>query len=350
MSYYEQQFLKDINDKRERKINGEYNGIPFCFPNYQNYVQSIDKGIYYCLASGPGNGKSFWMRYAFIYEPLKFALQTGYKIKILLFALEDSKSQIYKNICAHYLWERHGIYISKKILDSKIEPLPEKYLKFLQKDIEFYKIFEDMVYIIDDISEPDEMLAACEKCYNKFGEEYHYIGIVDNYANISQGSYKSKYEAVDTFSSQHVRMNLCKKLNFSFLAIVQNDMESEKNAGRYNGGNISSVEPTLGSFGDIKIISRSMHVIWALFNPWRYGILTYPNTKGYNIDLLRNKFRSLLMLKNNLDEMAPRLGLYFDGSKGTFEELPAVNDEEALRKIYDKVLQEEQKIRENRLK
>jgi hypothetical protein len=143
-------------------------------------------------------------------------------------------------------------------------------------------------------------------------------------------------------------MNLCKKLNFSFLAIVQNDMESEKNAGRYNGGNISSVEPTLGSFGDIKIISRSMHVIWALFNPWRYGILTYPNTKGYNIDLLRNKFRSLLMLKNNLDEMAPRLGLYFDGSKGTFEELPAVNDEEALRKIYDKVLMEEAKIRGSR--
>ena len=93
-------------------------------------------------------------------------------------------------------------------------------------------------------------------------------------------------------------------------------MESEKFAARNNAGNISSIEPTLGSFGDIKIITRDIMIIWALFNPWRYGILTYPNTKGYNIDVMRNKFRSLIMLKNNLDEMAPRLGLLFEGNKG----------------------------------
>jgi hypothetical protein len=348
MSFYKKKFLKEIVEKRERKLKGEYNGIPFCFPNYHNYVQSIDKGIYYALAAGPGSAKSFWMRYTFIYEPFKFALETGYKIKILYFALEDSKIQIYKNICAHYLWERHNIYISKKILDSKTEPLPEKYLEVLEKDEDFYELFEKTVYIIDHLAEPDEILEACEKCYQEFGDEYHYIGIVDNYANISKGNYKSKYEAIDVFSGEHVRMNLCKKLNFSFLAIIQNDLESEKHAGRNAGGNIAAVEPTLGSFGDIKIISRHIHVVWALFVPWRYSILAYPNSKGYNVDILRNKLRVLLMLKNNLDEMAPRLGLYFDGSKGTFEELPSIVDEEALQKIYTKVLDDEAKMRQLR--
>lgn len=90
-----------------------------------------------------------------------------------------------------------------------------------------------------------------------------------------------------------------------------------------------------------------IQVIWALFNPWRYGITIYP-TKGYNIDILRDKFRSLLMLKNNLDSMAPRLGLYFDGGVGTFSELPSITDEKALQEIYTKVLNEEAKIRELR--
>ena len=93
-----------------------------------------------------------------------------------------------------------------------------------------------------------------------------------------------------------------------------------------------------------------MHVIWALFNPWRYGILVYPNTKGYNIDTLRNKFRSLIMLKNNLEDMAPRLGLYFDGAKGIFTELPHITDQEALQRIYSGVIEQENKIRQSRSK
>lgn len=350
MGYFEDKFLPDIIAKKERKEKGGYNGIPFCFSNYSDYIESIDKGIYYAIASGPGNGKSFLMRYSFIYEPVKFALKTGYKLKILLFILEDSKMLVYKHIYAHFLWENYKIYISKKILDSKTEPIPQKYIDLLKKNVEFFKVFEDMVYIIDDKTDPDEILDTCQKCYDKFGEEYHYIGIVDNYANIDEGNYKTKYEAVSTFSRKHVRRHLCKKLGFSFLAIIQNDMDSEKFAARNNTGNISAIEPTLGSFGDIKIITRDIQVIWALFNPWRYGILTYPNAKGYNIDALRNKFRSLIMLKNNLDEMAPRLGLYFDGSKGIFTELPSIQDEEALQRIYLEELENDRKIRESRSK
>lgn len=91
-----------------------------------------------------------------------------------------------------------------------------------------------------------------------------------------------------------------------------------------------------------------MHIIWGLFNPWRYGLLTYPNSKGWNIDNLRNRFRSLIMIKNNLEDMAPRLGLYFDGGKGIFWELPGTDNEEALQKIYVQVLEDERKMKESR--
>ena len=91
-----------------------------------------------------------------------------------------------------------------------------------------------------------------------------------------------------------------------------------------------------------------MHVIWALFNPWRYEIPSYPRSQkegGWNTECLRDKFRSLIMLKNNLEAMAPRLGLLFEGGKGTFEELPSVKEEDKLQRIYANVIAEERKFK-----
>lgn len=348
MSYYKDVFLPELRTKKERRERGEFNGIPIKYKNYSNYVTSIDKGIYYGLLSGTGNGKSYWMRDTFVYEPLEFCMKTGYKAKFLLFLLEDSIMQSYKKISAHYLWMRHGVLISQKLLDSKEDPLPDKYLKMLEEDEEFYEFFEDSVYIFNDDLDPDSILARCEEVYNKFGDEYHYIMIIDNYANITKGNYSTEYEAIATLSREHIRLNLTKKLGFSVLAIMQSDQDSEKFAARNASGNISAIEPNLGSIGKIKIVNQDMHVIWALFNPWRYGITTYPNSKGWNTDCLRNKFRSLIMLKNNLEEMAPRLGLLFEGNKGIFTELPSIDQEEALQRIYVKHLEEERKFKQSR--
>lgn len=348
MGFYKNVFLKEIGEKKQRKERGEYNGVPLCYDNYTNYISSIDKGIYYGLVSGTGNGKSYWARHTFIYEPLEFSKRTGYKVKILYFALEDSEMQIYKKICAHYLWKNHGITISQKLLDSKEQPLPDKYFRILQEDEDFYDYFENNVHIFNDDLDPDSILNRCKEYYDVYGDEYHFIVIIDNYANIVKGNYDTEYEAIATLSRQHIRLYLTKKLGFTVLAIMQSDQDSEKFAARNASGNISSIEPNLGSIGKIKIVNQDMHVIWALFNPWRYSILTYPNAKGWNIDCLRNRFRSLIMLKNNLEEMAPRLGLYFEGNKGIFTELPPIDQEEALQRIYVKVLEEERKFKESR--
>lgn len=349
MGFFKKTFLPKIKENKERKEKGEYNGIPFCYENYRNYTESIDKGVYYGLLSGPGNGKSFWMRYTFIFQPLEFSKETGYKLKILLFALEDSKMQIYKKIVAHYLWVHKSIIISQKLLESKTDPLPDKYLEMIEEFEDFFDYFEENVYIIDNCSDPESIYNMCEEAHKKYGEDNHMICIIDNYANVTQGESKNKHEAVTKLSSEYMRLDLCKKKDWSVLAIIQSDLDTEKYAGRNSGGNISAIEPTLGSFGDNKLISRDIMIIWALFNPWRYGITTYPHQKaGWDIEVLRNRFRSFITLKNNLEEMAPRLGLYFEGSKGIFSELPAVDNEEELGKLYRHVLEQEKKIRESR--
>lgn len=257
MSFFKDEFLKEVLNKKEKKERGEYNGIPLCFLNYRNYVNSIDQGVYYGLLSGTGNGKSYWTRYVFIYEPLEFALKTGYKVKILLFALEDSKMQLYKKLIAHYLWVHQGVYISQKLIDSKEEALPDKYLKLMENEEEFFKVFEETVSIINDKLNPDEILDTCLKAHEKFGEEYHMLAIIDNYSNITQGDYSNEYEAILKLSREYIRLKLIKELNWSVLAIMQSDQDSEKYAARNtSSGNITSIEPNIGSIGKIKIIAQ----------------------------------------------------------------------------------------------
>ena len=127
----------------------------------------------------------------------------------------------------------------------------------------------------------------------------------------------------------------------SVIAILQQDYESERNSFRNTGKPITAIEPNLSSVGDMKICTRDMFAVFAIFDPFRYDLKSYPNSEGYSIEILRNKAKFLLMLKANEYAMAPRLGMLFDGAKEHFEELPRPEDKLALEQLYTKIIQEE---------
>lgn len=345
MRFYEK-VLAHLEEKKCIKEKGNFNGIPMPFERYSEYVPTIDKGVYYGLMAGPGEGKSRFSRFAFVYQPIKFSLKTGYPIKILYFALEDNRMQIYKHIIIHYLWERHNISISLKELESKDKPLSNFYLNKIREDHDFYTFLEENLFILEDLTTPDAIFETCKKAYEKYGDDVHYIVIIDNYANIiNNGKYNSEWEAIGKLSREYIRLHLCRKLNMSVIGIVQSDLDSVKYTARNAGkGGLSSIEPNLGSFGNNKQITRDFHVIWALFTPWRYEMSYYmqtSNQEGYNIEILRNRFKSLIMLKNNLGEMAPRLGLFFDGLHEVFTEMPRTDDKEQLNLLYERLRQQQ---------
>ena len=61
----------------------------------------------------------------------------------------------------------------------------------------------------------------------------------------------------------------------------------------------------------------------ALFNPFRYEINPYRN---YDINKLRDRFRSLKILKNRDGNADKIIGLEFLGEIGHFKELPLPKD------------------------
>ena len=61
------------------------------------------------------------------------------------------------------------------------------------------------------------------------------------------------------------------------------------------------------------------HFIWGLFNPSKYEIENYC---GYNIKLLKNYFRSLLILKQNDGNADVEYPFFFHGGASIMNELP----------------------------
>lgn len=337
------EIIKELEEKKKRREQGLYNGIPIHFKRYSEYFPSIDKGSYIGLLAATGIGKSKFIRDFALYNPFEFALKSNYKLKILYFALEDSKSLVYKHMIRHYLWSNHNIILPAKYLESKDIPLSDEYLNIIKKDKTFYSTLEENVFIVNDASTPNQIEEVCHKFHAKYGEDNHLIVIIDNFSNITV-DYKeeSEWQAVRRLSRNIIRLDLCKKKNMTVFGVLQTDYDTEKGAYKGVGKSaISALEPNLGSVAEVKTISRDMFEVFALFNPWRYEIKQYMSTNGqdgYNIDLLRNRFRSLLHLKSSTGETAPRLGLYFDGLKETYEEMPQLIDKQGLDILYQNVM------------
>lgn len=345
MGFYEKT-IRDIKEKKMNKEAGNHNMIPISYTRYAEYFEGFSPGDYIGILGMTGSGKSRLCR-SWIYDIIDFSLKTGYKTKILYFALEDPEIPVAKKIMSHYLYTRHNISVSSKALSSRTAPLPDKYIDLLERDRNFWANVDDMLYVINSRSTPDEIEAAVLKAKNNY-PNHHIIVAVDNQSNITQdvGKDISEWSAIKRFSRDIVRRVFC-PLGITTITVLQVDADTEKNTFRNaNKGSLTAVEPNLSSIGDAKVVAKNMHYVFGLFDPWRFEIKEYPYQGAYNTEVLRGRFRSLIHLKSNEDEIAPRLGLYFDGKHELFQEMPIHTDKEALEKIYNRILAEEQEKRD----
>lgn len=336
--------IDKISEKKYRKERGEIIGIPFPFIRLRPDISEIARGDYFLLLSESGQGKSKLCRNMFVYHPLAFAEKTNYKVKILYFAIEDPKEKVYMNLLCHYLYTRNKYSISLDMMNSKGDyTLPQEALDIMKKDIEFYNRLNKNLFIIDNCLTCSEILKACENFKQTVAEDEHVIVIFDNYANLLPETGQDEWDTTRQFSRNIVRLELCKKYDWTVVGILQESAETTKErfrnvaAGKTTAG---VLEPNNSTIGDVKVVIRDCYYALGLFNPWKYEILKYPNHKSYDIDIMRNNIRFLNIFKNNEGNTGARLALFFDKHE-CFHEMPPIEDEGKLNVVYQKVIDDE---------
>jgi hypothetical protein len=363
-----QQTLANITKKAENKKAGKFNGIPYPFPRFAQFIPSIDPEQVIGLTSFSGVGKSRFLRNVFITYPYEFSLHNGYNLEIDYYALEDSAERIFKSILCNYLNRHCKERVSLYDLDSKFRELSSHILKLIREGERYLSDFNNKVRIKDSFTTPsaikrDILTRASQlgdiQTVERDGQKYivgykpktdvHHIVAFDNLNNVDKDPvHNTQKDAMDAFVSKDCRLVYSKILRMTCVVVHQQSLEAEKQQFTNTGGVIlDKNKPSLANLGGTKEVTRSYHLVLSLFSPHKFKQLNY---RGYDIGQLGNNFRELEVLKSNDGSDIVATPLYFDGTAENFIELPnSDKQKEELQRFYQWLQQERLKYQNKQL-
>jgi hypothetical protein len=257
--------------------------------------------------------------------------------KILYFSLEMNELSLYIKLLSIYIFETYGIQLSyKEILSKKKEyRLSEEHYALVEKCGPWVEKINRKLEIYDKNVGANTVYAILKERLKSMGtftetetrEIYIpdnpnliYSVIIDHIGLISPKQGNSLKSEIDLLSKYLVGFR--EKCKISPVVIQQANRE-QGNIERLKAGRSAF---TINDAKDSGNTVQDSNVMIALYNPNRDGLKSY---KKYNISILEDTFRSIIVLKNRFGECDIEIGVNFFGQINTFVELPKPDE------IYD---------------
>ena len=353
--------LQEIEDKRQRIIDGGVNCIPSPFKRFQNDFCGIEQACYYIITSFSKGGKSQLTSFVFIFQAIVFSYFAKEQVdfKILYFPLEETKERIMQRFMSWLLFKKsHGsLRISPKELRSTTEALDEEIVdrlrQFDMQDILQY--FEEHVIFPTEAPNPTGIYKYCKQYAEEHGTvhkrtvrmkdelgQLQDVEVFDSYEQDNPNEYRmiiiDTINLIDTERNMTLKQSMDKlseylakylrnRYYFSPIVIQQQAFESEGN----EAFKLGRVRPSAVGLGDSRYTARDGDVVLGLFSPFRFGITEY---MGYDVTILKDHLRFLEVIVNRNGEMGGIIPLWFDGAVCDFKEMPKANDKAAMDSIY----------------
>jgi len=344
--------IKALKSAREARLSGKMTLVPLYehFPRLGEYVPGFFRGSLSKILSGTGVGKTKLAKYLSVIIPYELSKTHGLKFHTLYFALEESKEEFVDTLIVMMLKIKYNIILDRLQLNSYFKDVMdhETLVKVESVTSEVEDIMKH-VTVYDDIHNPTGLFKACKQYADDNGT-HHYqeseirmadgnpIKLYDHYEpkdpdeftivvvdhiSLLEGEFDSQLqrtidprEAMSKWSSTYCLKGLAKKFKYICLNIQQVNMSSDD----LDHFKARKLEPAMSDAGDNKTILRDDQIIFALFDPARYGLDRH---NGYNLRSIgKDAYRSLSVLKNRYGRANIQLGLLFEGATGRFEELP----------------------------
>lgn len=370
--------LKNIKQNVQNIKDNIRNCIPILsLKRMSGYIPGILKATNYIVTANSGVGKTQFTKHYFVYEPFEWVLnnpKSKLSLKILYFALEESKEEFMLGVMCRRLYIKHGISIDTLTLQSLFDQAVDNdIIKKLEEDEEYFLKFEESVEVIDTIDNPTGIYKYVRRYSYENGTHYYrnyknpklniishteyfaladtdgwvyshyipnnpneYVGvIVDHFSLLTvEKGMKSLHESMTKMSAEYGRKQITKHYKYFFVNVQQQAADTEKQQFTNTGQSIESkLEPSLAGLGDNKLTARDAHIVFGVFAPDRYEMSRH---LGYDISVLKDNYRSIIVLKNRIGRSNLKLGLYFKGNVNMFKELEPANT--LTKTFYDKVI------------
>lgn len=369
-----EQTLGMIKENKAAKDAGGFNSIPFGLPSLDKHVPGVMRGLQYIITANSGVGKTQLTKFLFVNQPYKFVKQhpqLGIKLRVLYFALEESKEEFMLSLISNRLKEVHNISVSVMQMRSMGEhTLTDDIIAKIEESREYFAELEQGIEVIDHISNPTGIYKYVrsyatnhgkhiwrEQTWKSTGEDGkevsetariydHYepsnpkefvVVVIDHISLLSaekSGPADSLHSAMTQMSAEYGRKMITKQFGYCLAVVQQQAAEKEKQQYTSAGMSIEAkLEPSLDGLANNKETQRDALIVLGLFAPERYGIEQH---LGYDIKVLKDYYRSLSILKNRIGTPNLKLPLLFNGATNTFSELPPPKSPE-LQNLYSVV-------------
>ena len=327
-----QQLLEEINRGRL----GLNQGISMGLPKLEGIIDGVTRETYTLILSNSGSGKTSFALYAYVYKPLMLHLDDD-DFKILFFSLEMNELSLYVKLLSIYIFETYGIQISfKEILSRKKEyVLSEEHYNLIQECLPWIDKISKKLEIYDKSISANTVYAILKNRLEQLGvfketdtrliyipnnPNLIYNVIIDHIGLVRPQQGHSLKQEIDLLSSYLVTFR--EKCGISPVVIQQANRE-QGNIERFKQGKSAF---TINDAKDSGNTVQDSNIMIALYNPNRDGLKTY---RKYNVEILGNSFRSLMVLKNRYGDCDVEIGMNFFGGINYFKELPRPDE------IYD---------------
>lgn len=325
----------------ERGMLGLNKGIPHGYNKLTEFLPNIQQSTYYLMGGELGVGKSAITDDMFVYNPIDWYLEnkdkTDIKLIIPYYSFEIPKKDKAAKYLARRIYKRYGVLLDvNNILSRGNNRISQEHYDLVKKELPIFEELDDILLMQDLPKNPtgiwnDLLKLAHENGtgiqqidngnyqfkegvdYKPKNDNLYVIPVVDHIGLTKTEREFNKKQVIDKLSAYMIILR--NKCNFSPV-LVQQLNRSMSSSDRFK---LDRVEPQLSDFKESGNTQEDANVVLALFSPQRYEI---PSFRDYNIGQLRNRFRSLSILKNRDGEADKMLGLQFIGEVGGFSELP----------------------------
>jgi hypothetical protein len=360
--------LNFLEERRNRVLSGQINCIPLPFHRFRREFPGIEQGVYYLVSGATKASKTQLTNYLFVYNTIMYMFYNPGKIqaKIFYYALEETAEAVTLRFMAFLLHHLDNtITISPTDLKSTDEtkPLPENVLKAMksEKFAQIMHLYEEIITFYDSKNptgiwkdftlyakengtthyKPIEMKDDFGKPVTRNMFDYYtpnnpdeYVFIIVDHVSLldsergKDGRSMSLKETIDKLSEYMV----IARNRYKYIPVlVQQQSTETSNLEAFKN---DKIRPTKAGLADSKYTGNDCSCMIGITNPASFDKADY---LGYNITILKDKFRLMEVVLNRNGRANGLCPLLFDGAINNYTELPRADDKNAMQRVYEQI-------------
>lgn len=326
--------IKNFLDKIESGRKGENKGLFTGLDKLDKTIHGIQPGWAYTIGGDTGSGKSSLGLYSMLYSPFMEMITKGKdNVHFLLFSFEMPSDTILSKLLGLYLYEKENKIISIENMFSFEKKISDKDYEAIIKASDFLEKIKAHFTIADKRMNAKTVIEITRSWTEKFGiykqisntkETYtlndpntRLIVYIDHVSLLTYSGQKTLKQEIDEMCNELIYCKNKCKLSICF---IQQLNRGFKDMARRTANKGSYYNIQLSDFADSSGPTQASEVVISIFFPFREKMA---ECQKYNIEILRDRFRLLTILKNRWGVSDRALSTGFYGEVNLWKQLPS---------------------------